>query len=146
VTTFQSADVSKTPAYSSPVLTPLVTASPTPAPSSSPTAPEKKKKKSNNNDDGEQAGIIAGSVIGGFVFLLLVFGLVYFFVSRQGTGDMETRFRQNQFSKANVEDSPRFDPSMTPGAHHEVNSVAKMGGGAPKAAALGEEDELNSFL
>jgi hypothetical protein len=83
VTTFQSADVSKTPAYSSPELTPLVTASPTPSPSSSPTASEKKKKKSNNNDDGKLAGIIVGSVIGGFLLLLLIYSPLRHFYNRR---------------------------------------------------------------
>jgi hypothetical protein len=148
VTTFQSADVSKTPAYSSPVLTPLVTASPTPAPSSSPTD---QRKKSSNDDDGEQAGIIAGSVIGGFVLLLLVFCFVYFCLNRQRRAGLEEKFKKYQ-GKTNEDTS--FDSPLAPGAYEEKTSesksatAGKFGGKATEQEPQfgDKEDETNSFL
>jgi hypothetical protein len=152
LTTFQSVDVSKTPTYTSPEVTQLVTVAPTPAPSSSPTA---FKNKSHRSDDDATTGAIAGGVIGGIVVLLLIFCFIYFCLNRQRRAKMEEKFKKQMFKSNGEGSSLRFDsPSSSdqPGAFEEKSSESNETGKFSSKAAeqrpafQNEDSDTNNFL
>jgi hypothetical protein len=122
ITTFQSVAITKTPSYSPPAVVYQTTTAPTPLPSPlptpNPTNPENGKGNgsSNGNGDSEKVGIIVGSVIGGFVFLILIFGLIFFFcLNPQRREEIEATFQRAQFKKVSADDSPRFVATVPSG-------------------------------
>jgi hypothetical protein len=98
VTTFQSANVSTTPAYSSPELSDLTTASPTPAPSSSltpfPTTRGKRFKSNNEKKQVEDEAIA--------ILVLISCILIIIALHEKRRIDLEKKFRLMQ--------ETRFDP------------------------------------
>jgi len=92
-----------------------------PPPSFNPEELLKAKADAGDDGDDDDTGIIIGSVIGGFVGLLLIVGLVYYFFFRTN-GDIEEPFK-----RADSQSSSNSMHRSTAGGANKVRGTAVGG-------------------